>query len=714
MSVVVCFGLNNSRWDELVNYLGNQGLPAYDFLLEKKQYGLKRAMGKIIEATDKGLRSAVHPLSWEQLPVWQQADQNIKFLVFFARPEMCIAHKKDFDVEAWATEVKALLEFVHAHRQQTLLLDVEQCFNNPEILKSGVAAFLGTTLIATNNAELDSDSAPDLGAQIYTLASINAQYGAEALYNDLFVTANHIGDSVYQNSALRLKALAQSINTAFKYEKGLQESIRSMYVKRNKALLELNNKQLQQLSNVEEDASVTQQKLNNAVAQHQQELVLKEQELTRQHQDDLQAVIAEHHGNLQLIQEESQQKSNEIAMLDNALKLAPEIEKEKIQRLKDENNAALIQIHHLQEELERYYLEGPLFGGASGLAGSGEISALLRGGPGFPVMASAAEVEGQYSMDHYANLSIRLENLSLLDGRSYGHLSFKLVNNSGSPGIEFRPDGADEKDYVSWPDDMKDEHGHYLLILPDPLEDLQESQDRLWQSISAPDYLLALSVLKAVNDLWSKNQVNNLVELEPAQIRDWKKQGMACFEQIYNKKDSLRFSKVYVKEQYQADDYEHLWLGIEHLMVGNRYYPDYDFKIMASSLTDRDVFANHAALSFREIEGGIAPLRCWPATCVDEYGPELIYNLNLVKRNSHVDGAAELYEDDTLLLRELVDKLPVLVSEINKLDKHPDKGSYKKWLSLAEAMREAQKIAIKKQLGISRRIVGKLRAMIKR
>jgi hypothetical protein len=130
----------------------------------------------------------------------------------------------------------------------------------------------------------------------------------------------------------------------------------------------------------------------------------------------------------------------------------------------------------------------------------------------------------------------------------------------------------------------------------------------------------------------------------------------------------LTVNTVTLNEEFRSEGYEHLWLQIEGLQVGQQLFSEFNFKLGAVGNTDKSPngFADQLLLEFRALPNGCPPFQSWPPEEADKHGPKLLVIIT-VKSNKTTIGLPEVVtDDDKDLIVQLVKKIPAMLSQLEK------------------------------------------------
>lgn len=182
-----------------------------------------------------------------------------KFLFFYARPEFCLVKDKSVSLDSWSRDASLVLDFVHSHREDCLLLDIEQCQIFPDECFRLISLFLDDAPMKWDSYQPKTNF--DAGfycEQLEILSNLILQKKIEGQYNDLFVSASPLGDGTYQPIDKRINLLAGCIKDALSNmaDKSLTEDISKLKERLKNLELELDEKQ-QALTNKEDEQELS-------------------------------------------------------------------------------------------------------------------------------------------------------------------------------------------------------------------------------------------------------------------------------------------------------------------------------------------------------------------------------------------------------------------------------------------------------------------------
>ena len=347
-----------------------------------------------------------------------------------------------------------------------------------------------------------------------------------------------------------------------------------------------------------------------------------------------------------------------------------DVSSEKLQNAELELELASLQISQLQEELECYY-------NAWQEAQQNGIQVIKMGKNHQKVFSKAqAEslaVTGKYSEDGYQDAHFMLNNVLLGDGRHFAELAVKLVRIGEYIAIEFR-DSSDGSLFQHFEDSV-DEYGPFLRFFVQPPESHLEQQQVTFSRMNTSDRVLLMSVINLLAEHIQDSNINCQTVLTSSDWRTWRISAIKLYELIDDMPIWLSFDSVILKEEYQTEGYEHLWLSFHNMLVGDSWKEILELKVAATGINSGTAtFCDAISLEFREQEDGTVPLLTWPPETVDEHGPKFTVSL------SDLDNLPEVARADRLLILHLATNLPEIINKIAEnaelVSRHKNEWAY--------------------------------------
>ncbi|WP_419226911.1 hypothetical protein [Alteromonas sp. OM2203] len=364
------------------------------------------------------------------------------------------------------------------------------------------------------------------------------------------------------------------------------------------------------------------------------------------------------------------QAHNELQQTQTAHDAATATSNEKLHNAELELELASLQISQLQEELEYYYnawQEAQQNG--TQVIKMGKHHQKVFG----KAQAESLVITGKYSEDGYQDAHFMLNNVLLGDGRHFAELAVKLVRIGEYIAIEFR-DSSDGSLFQHFEDSV-DEYGPFLRFFVQPPESHLEQQQVTFSRMNTSDRVLLMSVINLLAEHIQDSNINCETVLTSSDWRTWRISAIKLAELIDDMPIWLSFDSVILKEEYQTEGYEHLWLSFHNMLVGDSWKEILELKVAATGINSGTAtFCDAISLEFREQEDGTVPLFTWPPETVDEHGPKFTVSL------SDLDNLSEVARADRLLILHLATNLPEIIYKIAEnaelVSRHKDEWAY--------------------------------------
>lgn len=297
-----------------------------------------------------------------------------------------------------------------------------------------------------------------------------------------------------------------------------------------------------------------------------------------------------------------------------------------IKEAHQENELLLVQLHQVQEELEHYFLEHK-----SAVKRNQELNMrwerLLARTPDYCDYASL-ELLGIDRATQRANW--QFTDLTAA-GRAYPELRFDTIISDGIAGLAFARNG-------------KAPGG------PEALDVL-----------SASEWLLLPTLCRILNEAL-QIPVGSLTQLGPTQRTVLIDALGGLADTIDTAPAALRFDRVTLKREQINPDYEHLWLQVGNLSMGEKRWGDIDFRLSCANVRPGK-FGAHPKLEFPG-EAGSALLESWSAESFDDFGDKLELRFALPEAMD-MSVWEKLSRADQAILKQLVASLPVILLRLD-------------------------------------------------
>jgi hypothetical protein len=158
-------------------------------------------------------------------------------------------------------------------------------------------------------------------------------------------------------------------------------------------------------------------------------------------------------------------------------------------------------------------------------------------------------------------------------------------------------------------------------------------------------------------------------DLPDGKLRDWKLIAISLKHQVAQLPNWMSFDALSLVEEMRTDNYEHLWLRFNNLLVNDHLRPEFEVKFAVTDLTSEgELFSNNIMLEIRQQDKQQSPLQAWPPVSQDDYGYKLQAFVNLNEDDLVITSEEKLSQNDYQFLRHLVKNL------VNFLQVLTDKG----------------------------------------
>lgn len=296
-------------------------------------------------------------------------------------------------------------------------------------------------------------------------------------------------------------------------------------------------------------------------------------------------------------------------------------------------------------------------------------------------------VLGSYSDDGYQDLKFTCAGLELGDQRFFKKLSFKLVLKGGKPGLEFRPDEANSE-HLEWVDFCNDEYGYYLPCFPSDSSEADEQQVRVSESLSSSDRMLILGVASTLAQALQSADLDVRIDLDSRDLRKWRLAALELQDRLKFESHWLSHENVYLEEEYSEAGYQHLWLSVDHLLHGRRYFKKFDYKLAVPAGRDEQLGLAFS-LEFRQLLTGDAPLFAWPSDTSDESGSYLRVDVVVSDNLAQINFDGEVSFEDEALIEALIQNSRYFIMRL--ADEGVQLGrSTEEWLGLLGSYNEVK------------------------
>jgi hypothetical protein len=345
-----------------------------------------------------------------------------------------------------------------------------------------------------------------------------------------------------------------------------------------------------------------------------------------------------------------------------------------LEETKQESELLLLQLHQVQEELEHYFLQ---FQEAQRKVSDADHrwQRMLQRTPAYcdfesiEVLSDNAAV-GEHGETQARTTAWRIKNLTAA-GRTIAQLEFKTVLESGQAHFVIpRSDGAAGW-LTRWPASGTEQTE--LVVPRDALVADIATQD--WQLLKLLGKLLATTLL-------SPEKLQAPAHFQAEDVRE----GIHHLGDALEKSpEVLRYDTVTLKREQVNPDYEHLWLSLQNLSLGERQWDAFEFRLSCANVGPKR-FGTHPKLEFPE-HVGQAPFANWFDESYDDFGAKLELRFALPDAMD-ITIWGRLAAPDQAFLQALVQCLPSMLGTLQ----HAGTKLKRAWTDWTHMAAEVQRV----------------------
>jgi hypothetical protein len=673
------------------------------------------------------------------LDYWKDFEPRLKFVLVMTAPETLLAHAITADEEVadldaimsnWLAQQQELLRFYHRNTERCVLVDAQDCAVHPQALvqlckkqwklpldtgaaqaaetqaASPISQYLANKLcqgypealglqheVAATLSHLATDAdadAPNAAHSSISVKDLVADYRALCQGN-ADILAQRDADNEVRLSALQAKtdqltqenANLAATNAQLTSAAAELAAQRDTFGKTKEETKQESELLLLQLHQVQEELETyflkhqeAQGQLDAAKAEVQAlQSVMHSQMHSAAHQS---AVVDAGAGTTiaQLTQKLNQlvaERDAEVQARQEGVARLNTLSKQ-LEETKQESELLLLQLHQVQEELEHYFLQ---FQEAQRKVSEADQrwQRMLQRTPEYcdfeSIEVLTDEVSGGESGAPFAHTTAwRIKNLTAA-GRSIAQLEFKTIIEGRQAHLVIpRADGATGW-LTRWP--VSGTEQTELVVPRDALAADLATRD--WQLLKLLSKLLATTLQSP-----EKLQASTHFQAEEVRI------GLSNLGDALEKfPEVLRYDTVTLKREQVNPDYEHLWLSLQNLSLGERRWEAFEFRFSCGNVGPKR-FGTHPKLEFPE-HVGQAPFANWFDESYDDFGAKLELRFALPDAMDITIWGRLAAPDQTFLLA-LVRQLPGMLTTLQ----HAGTKLKRAWVDWNHMAAEVQRV----------------------
>ena len=195
-------------------------------------------------------------------------------------------------------------------------------------------------------------------------------------------------------------------------------------------------------------------------------------------------------------------------------------------------------------------------------------------------------------------------------------------------------------------------------------------QALFFANLCATDFRSILSICHVLEDQ-DKRGWQGLIASDESDINFWRPFIRDLVSQVRALPSQLRYDRVQLKRELINQDYEHLWLELYGLSLGESYWDKFEVRIGAALVKENE-FSQYPKLEIPLINGKIKPFDSWYEESRDESGGKFELRFSLSQKTFDNAVWSKLANNDRLLMLRLIYAMPAILKrlETNKLHIH--------------------------------------------
>ncbi|WP_396190625.1 hypothetical protein, partial [Flavobacterium sp.] len=299
----------------------------------------------------------------------------------------------------------------------------------------------------------------------------------------------------------------------------------------------------------------------------------------------------------------TQEREQEIGSLhEEKVKLVAAIEQTQAinQNLEEESELLLMQLHQVQEELERNFLfiqESKTIEQTA----QARWERLFKTNPKLfdYDTIDTTPIEGEADSYRWVIKGLVGNNISK------SLISFETFIERGVLGIRFHMEQENNSTGLTrWLDSAMEDST--IEVIPTGNGKAKVLRARTLRDLSASDWKLS----KLIPDIILKALPEQRKLAEPINKL---KQGLNAFPEVF------RYDIVKLKKELKNPDYEHLWLVLENASFGKYYWPELEIRIGAANI-NKETFSEYPKIEIPLINKINKPFDSWFEESIDDFG----------------------------------------------------------------------------------------------
>jgi predicted nucleic acid-binding Zn-ribbon protein len=360
----------------------------------------------------------------------------------------------------------------------------------------------------------------------------------------------------------------------------------------------------------------------------------------------------------------------------------------RIKELTEENELLLVQLHQVQEELERYFLQ---YQEASQRCRTVEQEMQQR------VQAWEERWQGVWSRHPYL-VSWQDASCQIVDtdgearailwqlqdfaaaGRFWPSFQFRCIPQGKIVGIVLPRMQGEVPTFRRWPGCLQDRQD---LVLMPAGGDIQEAALRVESifDLGVSDWQLVQTLWRLLREQTGQADGLPLPEgISPEELAN----GFAWLENVVAATAStLRYDTVTLVQEQTNPHYHHVWLKLAPLTLGDRRWSALEFRLGCAVVGEEDL-GQHPRLEFPE--SCAAVLGSWFVESRDSFGPKLELRFAL-PQDMDVGVWQRLVPEDQAVISQIILRLPAVLHAL-QMGGTTLTRPWAQWMAIAQSVKD--------------------------
>lgn len=340
----------------------------------------------------------------------------------------------------------------------------------------------------------------------------------------------------------------------------------------------------------------------------------------------------------------------------------------------EEAELLLNQLHQVQEELEHYFIKHK----EADLQREKQQTRWQKILASYPdyVAYESIKATPKDSDNHTISWSITgLENTNICRPQ----LEFETFIEESILGFRFSQDACGARlGLKKWPEFAKDLN--FLELIPVGRGEVKDLRAQTLKALSGSDWQLTQLLPKLIERAIAEGSIK--LEEQQTLIEALHKftRSIRLLPKI------LRYDAVNLKNNQLNPDYEHIWVVFGSMSLGARFWPKFEIRLGAAN-TKPNGFSMHPKIEIPLIEGKTKPFDSWFEESRDDFGAKLEIRFDTSKQIFDAETLKKLNDEDMNLVKILIRAFPNCIKGLDPT-KFSRKRSLQEWTKLSQQIAE--------------------------